>query len=159
MLERLQALMHSSVPDGDLATVLKIAVKEKIARLEAKRFGTVNRPRKTLAETDTTPKSRGIPAPVRRAVHKRDGGRCTYRDEQGRRCSKRDDLEFHHRKPYGQGGDHSAENLTLACRTHNTLLAEQVYGKEVMWRHRRRSSSPRPERTPALPVSRRRGHG
>jgi hypothetical protein len=39
MLERLQALMHSSVPDGDLAAVLKVAVREKLERLEAKRFG------------------------------------------------------------------------------------------------------------------------
>jgi hypothetical protein len=159
MLERLQALMHSSVPDGDLATVLRVAVKEKIERLEAKRFGTVNRPRKTLAETDTTPKSRGIPAPVRRAVHERDGGRCTYRDEQGQRCSKRHDLEFHHREPFGHGGDHSPDNLALVCATHNTLLAEQVYGKEVMWRHRRRSSSRLPDRTPSLPLAPKRGHG
>ena len=159
MLERLQALMRSSVPDGDLGQIIEEAVTEKLERLEAKRFGKTKKPRKSLSRTDTRPKSRHIPAAVRRAVERRDGGRCTFKNGKGRRCTKRHDLEFHHRKPYGFGGDHSPDNLTLMCRTHNNLTAEHDYGKEVMWRHRRRSSSPPPDRTPSLPVSRKRGHG
>jgi 5-methylcytosine-specific restriction endonuclease McrA len=158
-LERLQALMRSSVPDGDLGRIIEQAVTEKLERPEAKRFGEARKPRKRLSQTDTRPRSRHIPAAVRRAVEKRDGGRCTYRNEDGRRCTRRHDLEFHHREPYGFGGDHSPENLALMCRTHNNLMAEQDYGREVMWRHRRPSSSPRPDRTPDGPVSRRRGHG
>jgi 5-methylcytosine-specific restriction endonuclease McrA len=136
-LERLQALMRSSVPDGDLGKIIDLAVTEKLERLEAKRFAKTRAPRRHLAETDTTPKSRHIPAAVRRAVEKRDGSRCTFRDGRGRRCSKRGDLEFHHRKPFGLGGDHSPNNLCLMCRVHNDLLAEHDYGKEVMARHRR----------------------
>ena len=139
-LERLQALMRSSVPDGDLAQIIDVAVTEKLERLEARRFAKTKKPRKSLAETDTTPRSRHIPAAVRRAVHDRDGGRCTYKDTHGRRCTRRHDLEFHHREPFGQGGDHSAQTLCLMCRTHNTLMAEQDYGKEVMARFRRSSS-------------------
>lgn len=157
MLERLQALMRASLPNGDLAAVLKVAVAEKLERLEAKRFARTKKPRKSLAETDTRAKSRHIPAAVKRAVEKRDGDRCTYKDARGKRCTKRHDLEFHHREPFGCGGDHRPENLTLMCRTHNALMAEHDYGKEVTWRHRR-SSSPSPSRTPSLPVSRRRGH-
>ena len=93
-LERLQALMRSSVPDGDLARIIDIAVTEKLQRVEAKRFAKTKAPRKGLAETDTTPSSRHIPAPVRRVVHDRDGGRCAYTDRHGRRCAKRHDLEF-----------------------------------------------------------------
>ena len=158
-LERLQALMRSSVPDGDLGQIIDRAVTEKLERLEAKRFGKTKKPRKKLSGTDTRPKSRHIPAAVRRVVEKRDGGRCTFRNEKGKRCSKRHDLEFHHRQPFGFGGDHSAENLALTCRTHNALLAERDYGTEVMWRHRRPSSSPMPGRTPSGPVSHKRGHG
>ena len=158
-LQRLQALMRSSVPDGDLGQIIDQAVTEKLERLEAKRFGKTKKPRKKLCGATPPPKSRHIPAAVRRVVEKRDSGRCTFRNEKGRRCSKRHDLEFHHCKPFGFGGDHSPDNLVLMCRTHNALMAERDYGKEVTWRRRRRSSSPRPDRTPPLPVSRKRGHG
>ncbi len=139
-LERLQALMRSSVPDGDLARIIDIAVTEKLDRVEAKRFAKTRAPRKALAETDTTPSSRHIPAAVRRVVHDRDGGRCAYRDKRGRRCAKRHDLEFHHKEPFARGGHHSPSNLTLMCRAHNTLLAEQDYGKDVMARFRASAS-------------------
>ena len=70
-LERLQALMRYSVPDGDLARIIDIAVTEKLQRVEAKRFGKAKAPRSDLAETDTTASSRHIPATVRRLVHGR----------------------------------------------------------------------------------------
>jgi hypothetical protein len=73
-------------------------------------------------------------------VHERDGGRCAYRDKYGRRCDKRHDLEFHHKLPFARGGDHSPANLTLMCRVHNTLLAEQDYGEDVMARFRAATS-------------------
>jgi hypothetical protein len=137
-LERLQALMRSAVPDGDLAKIIDVAVTEKLERLEAKRFAKTKKPRKTLAETDTRPRSRYIPAAVRRIVHERDGGRCTYRDKHGRRCPKRHDLEFHHDETaFGKGGDHNPDGIQLMCRAHNVLLAEHEYGKEVMARYRR----------------------
>jgi len=139
-LERLQALMRFSVPDGDLARIIEIAVTEKLARVEAKRFGKTKAPRMDLAATNMTPSSRHIPAAVRRLVHERDGGRCAYRDKYGRRCDKRHDLEFHHKHPFARGGDHSPANLTLMCRAHNTLVAEQDYGEEVMARFRAATS-------------------
>jgi hypothetical protein len=139
-LERLQALMRSSVPDGDLAKIIDRAVSEKLERLEAKRFAKTKAPRKGLAGTDTTPKSRYVPAPVRRAVHTRDGDRCTYRDALGRRCRRRGDLEFHHWRPFGRGGPHNPGVVALMCRAHNLLLAERDYGKEKMARYRRAAS-------------------
>ena len=78
-----------------------------------------------------------MPAAVRRAVHERDGGRCRYVDEQGRRCTARQGLEFHHRHPFGHGGDHSVGNIALMCALHNSYLAEVDYGREAMERHRR----------------------
>jgi hypothetical protein len=144
-LERLQALMRSSVPDGDLARIIDIAVSEKLQRVEGKRFGRTKAPRSEPADTDTSPSSRHIPAAVRRLVYERDGGRCAYRDRYGRRCGRRHDLEFHHKHPFARGGDHSPGNLTLMCRVHNTLLAEQDYGEDVVARFRaaaRRASVP-----------------
>jgi hypothetical protein len=143
-LERLQALMRSSVPDGDLGVLIEAAVTEKLERLEAKRLGKTKTPRKTLAETDTTPTSRHVPAPVRRAVWERDEGRCTFIDARGRRCKARDRLEFHHHgTPYGRGGDHSPDTVRIMCRTHNQLQAELDYGKEKMAQYRRRPSADR----------------
>jgi 5-methylcytosine-specific restriction endonuclease McrA len=137
-LQRLQALMRSSVPDGDLATIIDAAVTEKLDRLEARRFAKTVSPRKTVARAETAPSSRHIPAPIRRAVHERDGGRCTYEDTRGRRCTERHRLEFHHHgRPFGRGGAHSVENVRLMCREHNQLLAELDYGREKMARFRR----------------------
>jgi len=59
-------------------------------------------------------------------------------DEQGRRCTARERLEFHHRHPFGRGGDHSVENISLMCRVHNGYLAEVDYGRDAIARHRHR---------------------
>ena len=141
-LKRLQSLMRSSVPDGDLAQIIEAAVTEKLERLEARRFGKTKKARKTLDQVDTTPKARHIPAPVRRAVHERDTGRCTFVDKHGKRCEARDDLQFHHDHAYGRGGDHSMANVKLLCAAHNQYLADLEYGKHVMNRHRDGVSEP-----------------
>ncbi|HEY7923701.1 MAG TPA: HNH endonuclease [Vicinamibacteria bacterium] len=134
-IERLTALMRSEIPDGDLALVIEQAVSEKLQRLEARRFAKTNAPRRTLAESETSPISRRVPAAVRRAVHKRDAGRCTYVDAKGRRCGERRRLEFHHRHPYAMGGDHSPGNVSLLCAAHNRLMAEHDYGRAAILRN------------------------
>jgi hypothetical protein len=137
-LRRLQALMRSSVPDGDLAAILEAAVSEKLQRLEARRFGTTKTPRKKLPEKGAPAlSSRYIPTAVRRAVFARDGGRCRYRTERGRRCTDRHNLEFHHVRAYARGGPPSPENLQLMCPAHNALLAERDFGRERMSKYRR----------------------
>ncbi len=109
---------------------------EKLEKLESKRYGTTKTPRKSLEETDTSPSSRHIPAAVKRAVYERDGAQCAYEDDAGRRCTETKQLEFHHIKPYGRGGDHQPENVQLRCSAHNLYQAELDYGKAVMDRYR-----------------------
>jgi len=132
-LQRLQALM----PARDLACVIDVAVSTDLERREAKRFGKTNKPRKQIDDADTSPGVRGISAAVKRFVWARDGGQCTFVSADGRRCSERHALEFHHGEPYGVGGDRSPDNIRLACRAHNLYMAEQDYGKEKMDRYRR----------------------
>ena len=132
-LERLQALM----PGGDLASIIDAAVSEKLERLEAKRYGKTNKPRKKLEDADTSPGVRGISSAVKRAVWKRDRGQCTFISAQGKRCPERHRLEFHHDEPYGLGGDRSVDNVRLACSAHNAYMAERDYGKEKMDQCRR----------------------
>jgi hypothetical protein len=141
-LERLRALMRASVPNGDLGAIVEQAVTEKLQRLEARRFARTQAPRKTLSQSQTSPTTRQIPAAVKRAVYERDGGRCRYEDEQGRRCTARQGLEYHHRRPFGRGGDHSLDNVSLACKCHNAFLAEVDYGREAIARHRRSGTRP-----------------
>ena len=63
---------------------------------------------------------RAIPAAVRRQVWQRDGGRCTYVDQQtGRRCNSRYMIEIDHILPYALGGGADPGNLRLACRAHH----------------------------------------
>jgi len=128
-LRRLQALMGRA-SGGDIAAVIEAAVTEKLERLEARRFALTAAPRK--ARSPTVPTTRHIPADVRRAVYARDGSRCGYRDGEGRRCSERDRLEFHHRHPFALGGDHSPANVGLLCRAHNLLMAEADFGRRVL---------------------------
>jgi len=132
-LKRLEALM----PGSDLASIIDAAVSEKLERIEAKRFGKVKKPRKSLEAADTAPGVRGISAPVRRFVCERDGNQCTFETLDGRRCPERDRLEFHHDDPYGLGGDRSAKNIRLLCKQHNAYMAELDYGKEKMDQYRR----------------------
>ncbi len=141
-LERLRELMRSSVPDGNLASIIEQAVTEKLERLESKRFAKTKAPRKSLEETDTSPSSRHIPAAVKRAVYERDQGQCRFLANSGRRCTERNRLEFHHHQlPYGRGGDHSVANIQLMCEIHNAYLAERDYGKDTIERHRENKRS------------------
>ena len=131
-LERLRALTQE-----DLVEAIEAAVTEKLERLETKRYGETKKPRKSLAETATSAKSRYVPVAVRRIVCQRDRKQCTFMDETGRRCTEREGLEFHHDDPYGLGGDHDPARMRLLCRRHNVYLAERDYGKSVMEKYRK----------------------
>jgi len=135
-LERLQGLMRSSVPDGDLAAIVDAAVTEKLERLEARRFGLAKAPREGVSDTDVAASSRHVPAAIRRAVHERDGGRCNYVDKQGRRCTAHTSLEFHHRRPFAVGGDHSPTNVSELCKAHHQHLAQIDFGCKPVGKER-----------------------
>jgi 5-methylcytosine-specific restriction endonuclease McrA len=152
-LERLRALMRSSVPDGDLAAVIDAAVTEKLERLEGRRFGLTTTPRTSVGDSHGEPSSRHVPAAVRRAVYERDQGQCRFVDREGRRCPARVGLQFHHRHPFGLGGHHCVSNVALLCAAHNRHIAEADYGPGV-GRGRRRSALPvQPvSRSPGQPV-------
>jgi hypothetical protein len=131
-LERLQAMMRDAQQDARLEAVIEAAVEEKLARLEARRRGATNKPRSTAPSTDGQPPSgRYIPLAIRRVVWARDGGRCRFVDEDGRRCTARRGLEIHHVHPFAMGGGHNDRNLRLYCGTHNRHVAEIDYGRRA----------------------------
>jgi 5-methylcytosine-specific restriction endonuclease McrA len=67
---------------------------------------------------------------VRRYVWQRDEARCAYVDARGQRCREQSGLEFHHQHPHARGGPPSIDNLSLRCRSHNGLAAEQDFGRD-----------------------------
>ena len=129
-----QDLLSHELPTADVAAVLKMAVKALVAQLEKRRFAATDK----LGSTHGQPGKavRHIPAEVRRAVWKRDGGRCTYVSEDGHRCSERRFLEFDHEIEVARGGEASVANVRLLCHAHNQLEAERTFGPEFM-RHKR----------------------
>src|SRR5262249_9698755 len=95
--------------------------------------------RTKLAETprpgrskSTGPHSRHIPAAVRRAVWKRDGGRCAFVGARGR-CEETGLLEFHHVVPFATGGKATVGAIELRCAAHNRYEAEQHFGPSQPW--------------------------
>jgi hypothetical protein len=136
-LEQLKNLLRHQVPNGDLAIILEQAVDLLLDKTMKRRFAQTRAPKKPRsvkrAVRRSKVSSRYIPREVVREVHARDGGQCTFVSADGRRCSERGFLEFHHHDvPYAKGGEATAKNLRLACRVHNALFAERDFGRKFM---------------------------
>src|SRR6185369_8717329 len=136
-----QDLLGDGVAPHDIAEVYDRAIKLLIDKLERVRFGACARPRKRGRPTQ--PGSRHIANDVRRAVWKRDGGRCTYTSESGRRCEARRDLQFDHEQEFARGGEATVDNLRLRCPGHNQHAAEQTYGAGFMKQKREEAAAAR----------------
>ena len=84
-------MLRHAVPSGDEAAILDRALTALLADLARRQHAATDSPRASSgARTD----SRHIPAQVRRAVWLRDGGRCAFDGDQGRRCGERAFVEF-----------------------------------------------------------------
>jgi hypothetical protein len=75
---------------------------------------------------------------ARNVEFRKSGGMCEYRDPKtGRRCESRHFLEIDHIQPRALGGTNSPDNLRTLCRTHNLLMAEQIFGRKKIESFRR----------------------
>jgi hypothetical protein len=140
-LEELRALMRHQIPDGDVGKILATAISVLLKQVRKQKFAETSSPRSTVPSESP---SRHIPAAIRRAVWKRDAGRCTV-SAGGRRCNAREFVEFDHADAWTWTRAHSIDGITLRCRAHNQLRARQDFGKPHMARFRRtgfESSSP-----------------
>jgi 5-methylcytosine-specific restriction endonuclease McrA len=157
LLEEARNLLQHELPGRDLAEVQRRALELLVNKLRQRKHAATERPRSSASGSATrqrpptqksATRSRHIPAEVRRSVWQRDGARCTYVDARGQRCREQSGLEFHHRHPHARGGPPSLENITLHCRSHNELAAEQDFGRDVM---RERRAAQRGSRAGAAP--------
>jgi len=128
-LEHAKALLGHQLPSGDLAEVLDRALDALIAKLEKRKFAATERPQRKPRQARN---ARTIPAQVRRAVWKRDGGRCTFVSDTGTRCPSRTMLEFDHVTPVARGGEATIGGVRLRCRAHNQYEAERAFGTAFM---------------------------
>jgi hypothetical protein len=123
-LRRVQDLLRHQIPTGDPSVIFDRALTLLLADVEKSKLAATERPRRSSCSSKT---SRHVPAEVRRAVWRRDGGQCRFEGPAGR-CTETGLLEFHHLIPYARGGPTTANNLELRCAAHNRYEAEQCFG-------------------------------
>jgi hypothetical protein len=137
-LRRLQALLRREIPDGDPGAIFDRAIALLLEKVEKAKLGAAAKPR-TLPPpairpgTDSQvssgrPASRHTASHIKRSAWRHDGGQCGFVSKDGRRCTERAFLEFHHIRPYALGGPTTVENISLRCRRHNQYEAELVFG-------------------------------
>lgn len=126
--ERVRALLSGKHPGGVTPEqVLEAGLDEYLKRHDPARDR-----RAGHSPAGSEVRSRAIPAALRKAVWRRDGGRCSFEGPSGRRCGSTWDVEIHHVDPYCRGGEHRIENLRLFCRAHNVRQAERDLGTAWM---------------------------
>jgi hypothetical protein len=89
-------------------------------------------PTRDASPRNAQPRTRSIPAALRRTVWRRDCGRCRYIDGRGRRCNATSNVEFHHKRAFANGGLHDADNVELRCAAHNQYQADLDFGRDFM---------------------------
>ncbi len=127
---RLQALLRREIPDGDPAAIFKRAVRLMLEKVENKKLGATKKPRRSAVIRPGTDKlrSREAPRAVKRVVWRQDAGQCAFVAPDGRRCSEKAFLEFHHVHAHALGGPPTVGNISLRCWRHNQYEAELLFG-------------------------------
>lgn len=114
-LKQLESLLRHKYPRGGYDDVLAQAIEDSIRRRTPKASG---------AKRPSNPRKRRIPNWVRKAVWKRDQGRCAYMSAEGKRCGSRDFAQLDHVIPFALGGrSDDPENIRVLCGVHNRKAA------------------------------------
>ncbi len=71
--------------------------------------------------------TRYIPMQVKRQVVTGANHQCEFKNQQGKRCQERRNLQFDHVKPFALGGDGSAQNIQMLCFAHNQRRAKLTF--------------------------------
>ena len=158
LLERAQDLLSHAIPNRSLEEVHLRALRLLVDKLERRKYGAARKDVPNTAETSVpvpampapampTPSKKRSRVPrqresvtmaVRREVLDRDGACCSFVDDSGRRCRETRLLQLHHKHAHAWDGEDNAGNLTLYCQAHNTLAAEQDFGRAFIQRQQKR---------------------
>jgi hypothetical protein len=118
--EQARDLLSHAIRDRDPGEVLDRALTLLIKEVERKKHGATDRPRRSRP---AKPGSPYVPADVKRAVWRRDGGRCAFVGDTGRRCNETSCVQNHHLIPPWRGGASTVDNVQLRCAAHNRYEA------------------------------------
>ena len=109
-------------------------VQALLERVEAKKFVRVKKPRAARAS-----RSRWyVPRAARRQAVSRDGARCSFVADDGKRCEETGFLELDHVVPVARGGD-ASDGVRILCRSHNHYEASGSSGERQSRPARRRT--------------------
>lgn len=131
IIAKLRSLLRHKYPDGRLEDIFKDAGRHLLETLERRHAPSKrHRPSNSgLIPREQRHGSRIVPRRIKREVWSRDGGRCSFRAEDGTLCGSREALEYDHILAWADGGrSDTAENVRLLCRAHNQRLGRQRFG-------------------------------
>jgi hypothetical protein len=131
LLEEARDLMSHQNPSGKYEAILVEALELLIPALKKQKFAT------------SGTGDRRLTSDVKVEVWERDGGRCAYVAENGRRCGSTWQVEFDHIDLVAWGGGATFEKMRCLCRVHNQLEAERQLGAGFMEEKRRQAAESR----------------
>lgn len=144
-LNEVKAALSHLVPDGNLEAVLRLCMQKTLDDCARRQRADVKAPRETIEgrmKAKRKKLTRYVTAAVRRAVWKRDGGRCTFVGPDGKRCGSTFRLQLDHLRPHAWGGEATIENLALRCAVHNLHRAREHFGAAHMSKFTRKVRPP-----------------
>jgi len=111
------------------------AIALLLEKVEKQKLGAATKPRTPPSirpgadgQVSSDSSSRYAASHIKRSAWRHDEGQCAFVSKDGRRCTERAFLEFHHVRPYALGGPTTADNISRRCRRHNQYEAELVFG-------------------------------
>jgi hypothetical protein len=148
LLEKLEAardaLSHShpgasrdEIIEAGLDLLLASAAKRRGLVEKSRSAGPTSRARSTDVGAPAKPRSRYVPADVRRAVWKRDDGKCQWPIDGGGICAATYQVEIDHIDGFALGGGTTTEECRLLCRVHQDVSARRLYGDDLMNKYTR----------------------
>jgi 5-methylcytosine-specific restriction endonuclease McrA len=126
-LDSARAGQSHAQPRATMGEIIETAL-DLLLEKQARRRSEVVKP-----QANPRPSGRDhVPAAVRRAVWKRDQGRCIWPLDSGGICGSTRRVELDHIVPRALGGPSTPDNCRLICRVHNDLAARLVFGNAQM---------------------------
>ncbi|MDD5302333.1 MAG: HNH endonuclease signature motif containing protein [Elusimicrobia bacterium] len=143
-IERLKNVLWNRFPFGALDDFLGEVVGEYLSRHDPELKLRAAAPPPVPVQARA---GRRVAGRLRDAVWARDGGRCAFVSEDGRRCECRRGLELDHVVPFSIGGrSDDPANIRLLCREHNQRERRRLLGEGEL------ALIPRPARGAAAEV-------